>query len=65
MGIIEMVFCIFLVLKLTGYIDWSWWYVFSPFYAYPVFFGLLYSDSNNLPVENIISDIYIYYFIFF
>lgn len=24
---------IFLVLKLTGLIDWSWWLVFTPFFA--------------------------------
>ncbi|MDR2624955.1 MAG: hypothetical protein LBC37_01320 [Zoogloeaceae bacterium] len=24
------VFLIFLTLKLTGVIDWSWWWVFSP-----------------------------------
>lgn len=25
-----ILFCIFLVLKLTHYIDWSWWWVTSP-----------------------------------
>jgi hypothetical protein len=23
----------FIVLKLTGYIDWSWWWVTAPFWA--------------------------------
>jgi len=26
----EMLFVVFLVLKLTHYIDWSWWWVTSP-----------------------------------
>ncbi len=29
-GIPTILFLIFLVLKLTGYIAWSWWWVFSP-----------------------------------
>lgn len=29
-GIGTILFLIFLVLKLTHYIDWSWWWVFSP-----------------------------------
>jgi phosphoglycerol transferase MdoB-like AlkP superfamily enzyme len=28
--IIGLVFIVFLVLKLTGVIDWSWWWVTSP-----------------------------------
>lgn len=24
---------VFIVLKLTGYIDWSWWWVLSPFWG--------------------------------
>ena len=28
--ILFILFCIFLVLKLTHYIDWSWWWVTSP-----------------------------------
>lgn len=27
---------IFIVLKLTDYIDWSWWWVLSPFWLYPL-----------------------------
>lgn len=27
-----LLFIVFLVLKLTGYIDWSWWWIFSPFW---------------------------------
>ena len=29
-GIVGMMFIVFLTLKLTGYIDWSWWAVTSP-----------------------------------
>lgn len=29
-GLGGLVFVVFLVLKLTGYIDWSWWWVTSP-----------------------------------
>lgn len=27
---------IFITLKLTGFIDWSWWLVLAPFLAWPV-----------------------------
>lgn len=29
-GMSDMLFVIFLILKLTHYIDWSWWWVTSP-----------------------------------
>lgn len=29
-GLPLILFWIFLVLKLTNHIDWSWWWVFSP-----------------------------------
>ena len=31
-GFTTILFLIFLVLKLTNNIDWSWWWVFSPFW---------------------------------
>jgi hypothetical protein len=31
-GLSMILFLIFLVLKLTGNITWSWWWVFSPFW---------------------------------
>ena len=35
-------FIVFLVLKLTGYISWSWWWVTAPLWAGPVlFFGII------------------------
>lgn len=36
MGFLETLFCVFLVLKLVGTIDWSWWIVCSP-----LIFGML------------------------
>jgi hypothetical protein len=30
LGLSSLMFLIFLVLKLTGHIDWSWWWVTSP-----------------------------------
>jgi uncharacterized membrane protein len=29
-NVIGLIFLVFLVLKLTGVIDWSWWWVTSP-----------------------------------
>jgi len=29
-GLMELLFCSFLVLKLCGVIDWSWWWVTAP-----------------------------------
>lgn len=31
-GLGGILFVVFLVLKLTGNIDWSWWWVFAPFW---------------------------------
>lgn len=28
-----LVFIVFLVLKLTGYIDWSWWWITAPLWV--------------------------------
>ena len=52
MGIFGTLFVIFLILKLTGVIDWSWWLVTAPlwgsillwviiFITYILFFGIL------------------------
>ena len=29
-GLGTILFVVFLILKLTGYIDWSWWWVTAP-----------------------------------
>lgn len=31
-----ILFIVFLVLKLTGHIDWSWWWVFAPLWVMPL-----------------------------
>ena len=37
-----ILFCIFLTLKLTGHIVWSWWWVFAPFWLpFALFIPLL------------------------
>ena len=34
---------VFITLKLTGYIDWSWWWVLSPFWIpLAIFFGVVF-----------------------
>jgi hypothetical protein len=32
-GLGTLLFLIFLILKLTNYIDWSWWWVTSPLWV--------------------------------
>jgi hypothetical protein len=32
-GVFGLLGCIFVTLKLTGYIDWSWWWVTAPFWG--------------------------------
>lgn len=34
-GFVGLLGLLFIALKLTGYIDWSWWYVLMPLYAIP------------------------------
>lgn len=37
-----ILFIVFLVLKLAGYISWSWWWVTAPLWAWPaVVFGII------------------------
>jgi len=38
LGFLEFLTLIFITLKLTGYIDWSWWWVLSPLWAQLVVF---------------------------
>lgn len=37
MGLAEIVFVIFLVLKLTGVIAWSWWWITAPLWISFIF----------------------------
>lgn len=32
-GILGIMFLIFMTLKLTGFIDWSWWWVTAPLWG--------------------------------
>jgi hypothetical protein len=42
MGFLTVLFLIFLTLKLTAFIDWSWWMVCAPLYpAVAVWTGLI------------------------
>ena len=40
MGILEILTIVFIVLKLMGTIDWSWWLVLLPEIIAVVFYGL-------------------------
>jgi uncharacterized membrane protein YtjA (UPF0391 family) len=33
MGLASVLFVVFLILKLTGNIDWSWWWVTAPLWG--------------------------------
>ena len=39
-GLDTILFVVFLILKLTGYIDWSWWWVTAPLWS-PVAIGMV------------------------
>lgn len=41
MGILEVLTIVFVVLKLVGTIDWSWWLVISPMYVAIAFYALV------------------------
>ena len=50
-NIASILFLIFLVLKLTNLIDWSWWWVFSPIwisFGAIVFFGFGYFIVSSI-----------------
>lgn len=32
-GVFDLIGICFIVLKITGFIDWSWWYVTMPFWG--------------------------------
>lgn len=46
-GIFEILLIIFVVLKLTGNIEWSWWWVLSPGWIF-IIGGILYIASSRL-----------------
>ena len=41
MGFLEVLTIIFVVLKLTSVIDWSWWLIFSPMYVAIVLYTVI------------------------
>jgi len=47
MGLGTVLFLIFLILKLTHTIDWSWWWVFSPLWI-PIAMIILFTIIINL-----------------
>ena len=47
MGIAEVLFVIFLVLKLVGVIAWSWWWVCSPLW---IIYGLCFIFMVIIPI---------------
>lgn len=40
LGLGSVLFIVFLILKLTGNIDWSWWWVTSPLWI-PITLGVI------------------------
>jgi len=52
MGFLEVLTLVFIVLKLTGTIDWSWWWVLSPIWGCLVFYvtlGLIFLGFLSTP----------------
>lgn len=41
-GLGGLLFVLFLGLKLTGHIDWSWWWVFAPLWAPFLLVGVIF-----------------------
>jgi hypothetical protein len=41
LGINAILFLIFMVLKLTKFIDWSWWWVTSPLWITVILYGVV------------------------
>jgi hypothetical protein len=62
LGLTTIVFLVFLILKLTDNIDWSWWWVFSPFwipvvlvisiFVITIFTSLLYIGFTGKNLDN-------------
>lgn len=51
MGILEVLFVVFLVLKLTGVIAWSWWLVCAPLYPALVIYIILFFILGTIAVS--------------
>lgn len=46
-GIADLLFLTFLTLKLTGYVGWSWWWVFSPITIPLMILGVVYLQQTE------------------
>ena len=51
-GLGSILFIVFLVLKLTNVIDWSWWWVTSPLWI-PLAFGIVIIGIAGLAIFSI------------
>jgi hypothetical protein len=51
-GLGGAVFLVFLVLKLTGHIDWSWWWVTAPLWG---LFGLAFAAMASMLVFYVVA----------
>ena len=48
MSLLSVLGVVFVVLKLTGFIFWSWWLVLLPFYLVPlIFLAAFFSVANS------------------
>lgn len=55
-GFFGLLTIVFIVLKLTHYIDWSWWWVLSPMLFWPALFLLTFLFAVAIKVLPIIFD---------
>lgn len=46
----DLLFVLFLGLKLTGHIIWSWWFVFAPLYV-PYVIGWIMNTVKNYKIR--------------
>lgn len=52
MNFARVLFIIFLVLKLTGLIAWSWWWIFAPLWLPVVAMGLVFMIAGIVGFKN-------------
>jgi hypothetical protein len=55
-GFSSTLFFIFLVLKLTGVISWSWWWIFAPLWIPFAFVGVILAIAGILAVVVLVMD---------
>jgi len=55
-GVLGLLSVVFVVLKLTGYISWSWWWVTAPFWGgFALFIGVIVVIYGFLLISESIS----------